>query len=94
MASREKENQPQSFSGFSPDKDQLKPETPRFDEYFKSQAEGVHPFDKTAASFDQSEIRGEDETFMEEEREKELYKRELIGRLMGRSLSPNEYELI
>lgn len=94
MASRSHENQPASFSGFTPDKDQLKPETPRFDEYFKSQAEGVHPFDKTAASFDQSEIRGDDETLMEEQRESELYKREIVGRLIGRSLSPNEYELI
>ena len=39
----------------------MKPVTPRFEDYFKAEAEGVHPFDRIANDFDESEIRGDDE---------------------------------
>ena len=38
------------------DKDGLQPEMPRFDSYFESMSEGVHPFEKIKNNFDESEI--------------------------------------
>ena len=97
MASRSHENEPvkPNFEGFSPDMDQLKPEMPRFEEYYQSQADGMHPFDRIANSFDESELGNSiDDQLYEEEREKTLYHRELLGRLMGQRITPNEYELL
>ena len=55
----------------------------------------MHPFDKiTAGELEEREIANKDEIQAELEREKHLYRRELIGRLMGQRLSPQQYELI
>ena len=94
MASRSHENEPADFSGFAPRADEMKPEVPRFEEYFQAEADGVHPFDKIAHSFDQSEVGTAEEAKVEEAREKRLYERELLGRLMGQKLTPGEYEIV
>lgn len=61
----------------------MQPDMPRFDSYFDSKAKGVHPFESIANSFDPEEIRNVDEDEFEKLEEEELYKRELLGRLMG-----------
>ena len=97
MASRSAENEPvkPNFEGFKPNMDELKPEMPRFDDYFKAQADGVHPFDSIANSYDPSELGNDlDDQAYEDERERTLYHRELMGRLMGQRLSPAQYELV
>lgn len=91
MASRSNENEPvkPNFNSLNLDEDELKPKTPRFSDYFSAEAEGVHPFDQVAKSFDQEEIGTPDEAEKDIEREKLLYKRELMGRLIGQRLSPS-----
>ena len=36
----------EDFRGFKVDVDEMRPEVPRFDDYFAAQADGVHPFEK------------------------------------------------
>ena len=96
MASRDKENKATKpdFSNFFPNKDELKPEMPNLEEYFKAESEGVHPFDRITNSFEDSEINTFEEQEAEIEREKGLYKRQLLGKLMGTRLSAAEYEIV
>ncbi len=96
MASRDKENKATKpdFSNFLPNKDELKPEMPNLEEYFKAESEGVHPFDRITNSFEDSEINTFEEQEAEIEREKGLYKRQLLGKLMGTRLSAAEYEIV
>ncbi len=77
MASRDKENKATKpdFSNFLPNKDELKPEMPNLEDYFKAESEGVHPFDRITNSFEDSEINTFEEQEAEIEREKGLYKR-------------------
>ena len=76
---------------YRPDVDALKPVMPRLDEYFRSEAEGVHPFDRIAHSFDQSEIGTAEEAEAEKAREEELYRREILGRLIGQTITASQY---
>lgn len=96
MASRQGEMKDKraDWSSFKVDKDAMKPEVPRFDDYFRAEADGIHPFDRIADSFDQSELGSAEDAEAERQREHELYKRELLGRLIGQRLSPAQYELI
>lgn len=48
---------------------------PGFEDYFKNEADGVHPFDKIIDSFDESEINTPEEKEAELAREKMLYER-------------------
>jgi len=48
---------------------------PGFEDYFKAEADGVHPFDRIADSFDQSEINTPEEHAAEVAREKEMYQK-------------------
>ena len=52
MASRrgEMEADNANLDGFRPDSNDLQPEIPRFEDYFKAKAQGVHPFDRTINS--------------------------------------------
>jgi len=95
MASRSGQVRDKDEQAYSrADADALKPKMPRLDEYFRNEADGVHPFDKIASSFDQSEIGTAEEAKAEKAREDELYKREILGRLMGQTISPAQYELL
>jgi len=100
MANRTNSNQQQkskssdASASFTANIDDLRPEMPGFEDYFKSEADGVHPFDRIAASFDQSEVNTPEEHQAEMAREEEMYKRQLLGKLMGQKLSAREYELI
>ena len=67
---------------------------PRFDSFFESQSENVHPFEKIKNSFDQKELRDEEQAAYENERDQELHKRELLGRLIGQKLTPRQYEVL
>ena len=97
MASRSKENSASSmpdYSSFAPKQDELKPELPGFEEYFKAEAEGIHPFDRISNSFDPNEINTPEEHEAEIEREKNLYQRQLLGKLIGQRLTASEYEIL
>lgn len=97
MASRSKENSASGkpdFSSFAPKQDELKPEMPSFEEYFQAEAEGVHPFDRISNSFDPNEINTPEEHEAEIEREKNLYQRQLLGKLIGQRLTASEYEIL
>ena len=84
------------FSSFKPDAEALKPKMPTFEDYFKAEADGIHPFDSIKESFDESEELngGRERDEAELEREKHLYHRELLGKLIGHNLTPAEYEII
>ena len=70
----------------------IQKDTPRFDDYFDSQAQGVHPFEKIKNSYDRETMGTPwEDRQHEEEREKELYRRELLGRLFGGNLTPRQY---
>ena len=86
----------QPFSSFKADINELRPELPRLEDYFASQEDGVHPFDKITAGgpLDEQGLANDDEIKAEHEREKKLYERELMGRLMGQRLTPQQYELL
>ena len=56
---------------------------PGFEDYFQAEADGVHPFDRIAHSFEESEVNTAEEQAAEKEREEQLYKRQLLGKLMG-----------
>lgn len=95
MASRSEENADErSNGGFIPGQNLVKPEIPRFEDHYKAQAEGVHPFDRVVNTYDETDIRGDDESLAEEERERALYHRELMGKLIGHRLTPGEYEIL
>ena len=96
MASRTAEQQPvrPDFAGFTPSAETLRPKLPGFEDYFKAEADGVHPFDSIAESFDSSELGTEDDHAAERQREEVLYKRQLLGKLMGQRLTTAEYELV
>ena len=72
----------------------MKPNMPSFEEYFAAESEGVHPFDRIANSFQDEEVSTKQEQEAEIEREKQLYQRQLLGKLMGKTLTPREYELV
>ena len=67
---------------------------PRFDSYFESKSQDVHPFENIKNSFDDSEMYSQDEMNFEREREAKLHKKELIGRLYGRKITPRQFELL
>lgn len=67
---------------------------PRFDSYFDSKSQGLHPFDHIASSFEESEVRTLADDDFEKAEEQALYKRELMGRLMGRQLTPRQFEVL
>ena len=67
---------------------------PRFDSYFESKSQDVHPFEHIKNSFDDSEMYSQDEINFEREREAQLHKKELIGRLYGRKITPRQFELL
>ena len=95
MASRSGEvRDEQAWNNFTPDGNILKPQVPRFNEYFQAEADGVHPFDKITSSFDQSEIGTADDAEAEQKREQLLFQKEILGRLIGQQLTPSQYELI
>lgn len=76
------------------DKDLHQPEMPRFQDYFAQQAKNVHPFDKIANEVNDS-VRDDylgEQSEQDLARERNLYHRELIGRLMGGKLSPRQFE--
>ena len=56
---------------------------PRFDSFFDSKSKGLHPFDSIANSIDESEVRTNADDDFEKLEEEALYRRELMGRLMG-----------
>jgi len=76
------------------DKDALAPEMPRFDSYFDAKSQDVHPFERIKNSFDESEIRDGEEDAYERQRDAELHKRELMGRLIGQTLTPRQFEML
>ena len=96
MASRSGEvRESEGFRRFQPDGAALKPDVPRFDEHFKAEADGIHPFDRITNDFRNEDVTGSrEEAEAEQEREEELYKREILGRLMGQTLTPSQFELI
>lgn len=67
---------------------------PRLNDYFDSQSKGLHPFEKIANNFDDSEVRTAYDDEFEKEEEAALYKRELMGRLMGQKLTPRQFEVL
>lgn len=65
----------------------LMPEMPNLETYYKSIAEGKHPFEQDKYKFDQDEeLKKQREK--EEKYDEELYQRELQGRLYGEKLTP------
>ena len=65
------------------------------EEYFRNQAEGVHPFDRVASSFDESEVHGtQEDREAEQERLDRLHHQMLMGKLVGQTLTPEEYEVL
>jgi hypothetical protein len=61
---------------------------PRFDSFFDSKSKGLHPFDSITNSFKDSEVRTNADDDFEALEEEALYRRELMGRLMGQKLTP------
>ena len=82
------------FNDFKLDKEGLQPEMPRFDSYFESKSQDVHPFEHIKNSFDDSEMYSQEEIAYEKDREAKLHKKELIGRLYGRKITPRQFELL
>jgi len=77
------------------DKNTLKPDTPNFSEYYEAEKQGVHPFDRIKNSFDREKDGTPwEDRHHEEQRETELYRREILGRLFGGDLTPRQYELL
>ena len=63
MTSRREEQESETGQdNFTLDKEALQPEMPRFDSYFESMSQEVHPFEKIKNNFVDSEIRSEEET--------------------------------
>lgn len=75
-------------------KDLLQPDMPRFEEYERQQAQNIHPFDKITDEVNEH-LKGNDEVSEAEKlMDRQLYQRELMGRLMGQKLTPRQYEII
>lgn len=67
---------------------------PRFEDYFETTAKGLHPFDSITDKVNES-LEGKFEmSELEQKEERELYRRELVGRLIGERLTPRQFELI
>jgi hypothetical protein len=66
-------------------------EMPRFEEYLNQEADHVHPFDRIADEANESlkQERADDNDY-----DKELHERELMGRLMGEKITPRQFELL
>ena len=103
MAGRSKENtesedqRKPDFSSFMAGRDKQgehKPEMPRFQDYFDAEADGIHPFDRIAYNTGGygDEEQDHEERKAEAEREQMLYDRSLLGKLLGQTLTPLEYE--
>ena len=72
----------------------LNPDMPRFEDYFDTTSKGLHPFDSITDKVNES-LEGKFElTDFEKEQDRELHRRELVGRLIGERLTPRQFELI
>lgn len=72
----------------------LNPDMPRFEDYFDTTSKGLHPFDSITDKVNES-LEGKFElTDFEREQDRELHRRELVGRLIGERLTPRQFELI
>lgn len=74
--------------------DTFSPEMPRFEEFFNQKANGVHPFDKITNEINE---KLKDSTVKEEEFDewdRDLYEKEIMGRLLNRKLTPRQFEVI
>jgi hypothetical protein len=60
---------------------------PRFDSFFASKSKGVHPFDSITNDEPVQDV-------VDTREEEALYKRELMGRLMGMKLTPRQFEVL
>lgn len=67
---------------------------PRMESYFNSTAQGIHPFDSITDKVNEHLEGLETDTEQEKLVERELYQRELLGRLMGERLTPRQFEVI
>lgn len=67
---------------------------PRFEDYFETTAKGLHPFDSITDRVNEHLDGKFEMTAQEQEQERQLYKRELLGRLMGERLTPRQFELL
>ena len=100
MASRSRENESErhiaDLSSIKPNVEAMKPKMPSFEDYFSAQAEGIHPFDRVAnqQGEDLDSIGNEEDAWAEAEREQKLYKRSLLGKLLGQKLTPEEFEIL
>lgn len=75
------------------DPNELDPQMPRFDSFFESKSKGLHPFDSIANSFDERELNTQADVDAQTQ-EEALYKRELLGRMMGMKLTPRQFEVL
>jgi hypothetical protein len=77
------------------DKETLSPDMPRFQDYMNLKANDVHPFDKiTDQVNDKLRQEGAFDQNLEDDYDKELHNRELLGRLMGRKLTPRQFDVL
>ena len=67
---------------------------PRFSSFFDAKSKGLHPFEQIVNSFDESEVRTPEDEDFEKMEEEALYRRELMGRLMGHKLTPRQFEVL
>lgn len=71
----------------------LYPDMPRFEGFFKSQSEGKHPFEESEFR-DSNEKASDEQIKAEEEFDEKLFERELEGRLIGDTLTPRQFEIM
>lgn len=77
------------------DLEDLIPDLPRFEGFFKSQSQGKHPFEEPEFSeFKEKFGTAAADVAEEEKYDEELYKRELEGRLIGETLTPRQFEVL
>jgi len=77
------------------DKETMSPDMPRFQDYMNLKANDVHPFDKiTDQVNDKLRQEGAFDQNLEDDYDKELHNRELLGRLMGRKLTPRQFDVL
>lgn len=67
---------------------------PRFEGYFNSQTNKIHPFDQISNRVNESLKEDQESLAAEKQEELLLHQRELLGRLMGERLTPRQFELI
>ena len=93
---KQNDKKQEALNGFKADINELRPEMPRLEEYFAGKENGVHPFDKITPGgpLEDQGLANDEEIKAEVEREKQLYERELLGRLMGQRLTPQQYEVL